>query len=148
MARRAHSLQRFLPRPVPPDALLVARISAAVDRFEEAGAMIEETRALAASKHLTQFEKIMLATLDLVLAGYATSDRWDEVVDEGRKILPGEEFLEILFFRALTAAKHQHWPEVGEVVVEARQKLAEQPAWQQSFDEFVQRLPYGTSIEC
>ena len=141
LARRAYVLQRFLPERVPPDALLVARISAALDGWEETRDMVAEVRELALSRELTRFERAALLALELLLAEETKPDEWERLVDEARFALPGEEFLEILYFRASDAANRSRWDEVARTLTEARDRLAEQPVWQQPFDRLTERQP-------
>ncbi|MCG8417851.1 MAG: protein kinase [Proteobacteria bacterium] len=145
LARRAYALQRFLPEPTPPDALLLARIHAALDHVDEARQMLEEVRSLAYSKRLTRFEQIATAVLDLTLSEQSSSSAWDELLRIARRNLPGEEFLEMLFFCARTAWKSRRWQQAADAIAEAQTKLDEQPTWRQSFAELAEKLPPGLS---
>ncbi len=65
---------------------------------------------------------------------------WNALVAEAGSELPGEELLEIHYFRARAAADARQWQEAAAVVMDARGLLVEYPVWREPFDELIQRV--------
>ena len=135
LALRAYDLQRFLPERAAADALLLARICAALDDVDGLRRMRTEIQTLAQAKQLTQFESSALDMLDLLMSDDPSSREWDRLIESAHSNLPSEEFLEFLFFRARAAIKQGDWSCVHNVLTEARPRLDEHPAWRAPFAE-------------
>ncbi|WP_428263412.1 serine/threonine-protein kinase PknK [Haliangium sp.] len=142
LARRAYALRRFLPDPVPADALLLARILVACERPDEARAATEEARRLFVHQPEDAVTSIFLRLLDRCLDVSDRKNRsneWEELLSAARNSLPDEEFLEVLYFRGRAAARAERWGEVAAVVDEAREKIGQCPVWQGPFVVLAER---------
>jgi hypothetical protein len=143
LARRALALQRFLPAPVPSDALLLARIHAARGERAQAHSVLASARALWQSASPSRSEEIAMRMLDLFLAeehGARELAAWNELVAAAGAELPGEELLELYYFRACAAASARCWQDAARVVTDARDLLSEYPVWQEPFAELAERV--------
>lgn len=143
LARRALALQRFLPAPVPSDALLLARIHAARGERAQAHSVLASARALWQSASPSRSEEIAMRMLDLFLSdehGAAELAAWNELLAAAGAELPGEELLELYYFRACAAASARLWQDAARVVTDARTLLVEYPVWQEPFAELAQRV--------
>ncbi|HWN70102.1 MAG TPA: hypothetical protein VNM90_20820 [Haliangium sp.] len=65
---------------------------------------------------------------------------WTELVALAGAELPGEELLEVYYFRARAAADARQWQAAASVVLDARGLLAEYPVWREPFDELSRRV--------
>lgn len=143
LARRALALQRFLPEPVASDALLLARIHAALGDRAQAHTVLVSARNLLQRGIPPRSEELALRMLDLFLDQEQEAREhaaWNDLVAAAGAELPGEELLEIHYFRARAAADAQQWQTAAAVVMDARGLLAEYPVWREPFDELVQRV--------
>lgn len=140
LARRSYDLQRFFPEPTHVDALLGARILAALEDFAGVAEMIEQARDLAESLPLTHSENIILGMLQRLLdeqAG-APHDReaWHRLTDEARVQLPEEEFLDVLYVRACAARRAHEARDLEEIMAEVNRLVPAHPLWRALFEQF------------
>jgi tetratricopeptide (TPR) repeat protein len=143
LARRAQALQRFLPAPVPSDALLLARIHAARGERAQAHTVLASARALWQSASPSRSEEIAMRMLDLFLSdeqGAPERAAWNQLVAAAGAELPGEELLELYYFRACAAASAREWQDAARVVTDAHALLVEYPVWQEPFTELARRV--------
>jgi serine/threonine protein kinase/tetratricopeptide (TPR) repeat protein len=144
LARRALALQRFLPEPVASDALLLARIHAALGNRAEAHTVLTSARQLIQRTAPSRSEELAMRMLDLFLDQEPVvrdhDAAWNQLVAAASAELPGEELLEIHYFRACAAAEAQRWQAAGAVVTDARALLAEYPVWREPFEELARRV--------
>jgi serine/threonine protein kinase/tetratricopeptide (TPR) repeat protein len=136
LAQRAYALRRFLPAPVPADALLLARILVACDRSDEARSVMEEARTLLGPAGGSELERMVLRMLALCLAedgGEIPKHAWEELETDARDRLPDEEYLEVLYFRGRAAARGERHDELASVLQAARERLDQCPIWQGPF---------------
>lgn len=143
LARRAHALQRFLPAPVAPDMLLLARIHAALDELDAVRAMLARVRALGGAAPPVRSGGIAVAMLELVLAeaeGRASASAWERLIREAEHAVPGEELLELHYFRARAAVAGARWHELARVLADARALVDAHPVWQASFDALARHV--------
>jgi tetratricopeptide (TPR) repeat protein len=149
LARRAYHLRRFLPEPVAVDALLLARILAAYQRPDEARAMVDEARHLANSGEPSISDELVIKMLDLALseASERSSSALDALTRDSQQRLPGEEYLETLFFRARAALQLGHWSVLGDILRAARDKLDEYPVWTAPFEHLEASTPSARSSD-
>ena len=139
VARRSHELQRFLPEQAQLhiDALLLARIHAALEEFDEVARIVSDIRSSTVSSQLPPSEAITLAALELVLAAEKQQDRaedWDGVIERARTESAGEEFLDVLYLRLCTARRHGRPGELTRTLERAQERLAELPVWRVLFE--------------
>ncbi len=143
LAQRAYALRRFLPAPVPADALLLARVLVACDRPVEAHPVVEEAQRLVGAGG-SDLEIIVLRMLALCLTeplSKIRKDDWDRLVIEARDHLPDEEYLEVLYFRGRAAARARSEHELAAVLQAARERLDQCPIWQGPFAALSAALP-------
>jgi serine/threonine protein kinase/tetratricopeptide (TPR) repeat protein len=144
LARRALALQRFLPEPVASDALLLARIHAALGDRAQAHTVLSSARSLLQKGIPPRSEELAMRMLELFLDqdhdAHERGPAWNELVAAAGTELPGEELLEIHYFRARAAADARQWQEAAAVVTEARRLLVEYPVWQDPFNELMRRV--------
>jgi serine/threonine protein kinase/predicted ATPase len=144
LARRALALQRFLPEPVASDVLLLARIHAALGDRAQAHSVLMSARTLLQKGVPPRGEQLAIRMLDLFLNhNQEPRERtagWNELVAAAGSELPGEELLEIHYFRARAAADARQWQEAAAVVMDARGLLVEYPVWREPFDELIRRV--------
>jgi tetratricopeptide (TPR) repeat protein len=144
LARRALALQRFLPEPVASDSLLLARIHAALGDRAQAHTVLSSARSLLQKGASPRSEQLAMRMLDLFLSpnrdARERAAAWNELLAEAGTELPGEELLEIHYFRARAAADARQWQEAAAVVLDARGLLVEYPVWQDPFDELMRRV--------
>jgi tetratricopeptide (TPR) repeat protein len=144
LAQRAYALRRFLPAPVPADALLLARILVACDRADEALPVVEEARNLLGPAGGSDLERIVLRMLALCLTEPISEIRkheWEELVIDARSRLPDEEYLEVLYFRGRAAARAEHHGDLAAVLQAARDRLDQCAIWQGPFAALAAALP-------
>jgi tetratricopeptide (TPR) repeat protein len=130
LARRSYALQRFLPQPVPPDALLLARIHAALGDLAEVRELLGQVHDMSTSDPLSQTQELVVAMLELVV-GAASETAWAALCARARPLMPGEEYLEILYFRARAMLAQRSG--VAAVLAMARPLLDEHPVWHEPF---------------
>lgn len=137
LAQRAYELRRFLSEPPATDALLLARILTASAHDEQARAFVDEARHLAESGEPAVSDELVIRMLDLALAhGDAEeSSHWDELIQAARERFPGEEFLEVLFFRARAALRAGRMETVSRVLAMAKDVLESCLVWGAPFEE-------------
>jgi predicted ATPase len=144
LARRALALQRFLPAPVASDVLLLARIHAALGDRAQAHTVLMSARSLLQKGVPARNEALAMRMLDLFLdqdrEARERTAGWNELVAEAGSELPGEELLEIHYFRARAAADARQWQEAAGVLADARGLLVEYPVWREPFDELIRRV--------
>jgi len=144
LAQRAYALRRFLPAPVPADALLLARILVACDRLAEARPVLEEARSLLGPAGGSELERVVLRMLALCLTERTSEIRkheWEEIVIDARSRLPDEEYLEVLYFRGRAAARAGRHDELASVLHAARERLDQCAIWQGPFAALADALP-------
>jgi tetratricopeptide (TPR) repeat protein len=144
LAQRAYALRRFLPAPVPADALLLARILVACDRPDEARPVVEEARNLLGPAGGSELERVVLRMLALCLTEPITEirkDAWEDLVIDARSRLPDEEYLEVLYFRGRTAARARRHDELAGVLEAAQERLDQCAIWQGPFAALAAALP-------
>ena len=156
-ARRARDLQLRFSWGVPFDALLLARIHAArmeIDQAESFLASLEEECNPVEFEHSV---RVLYHTMQLVLTelrrpgpppvsdasrerakpseatqgdqAAGLSARWDTLVAEAYDHLPGEELVEVLWWRVCVAAHCNQWKEAIRLLGQARACLEEAPIW-------------------
>jgi tetratricopeptide (TPR) repeat protein len=136
LAQRAYALRRFLPAPVPADALLLARILIACDRPDEARPVVEEAQSLLGPAGGSDLERLVLRMLALCLnetISKTLKNEWEELVIEAGNRLPDEEYLEVLYFRGRAAARAGRQAELAGVLQAARERLDQCAIWQGPF---------------
>jgi tetratricopeptide (TPR) repeat protein len=145
-ARRALTLQRFLPEPVVTDVLLVARAHAAARNWGEAKHHTERSRTIADAKpgSVQPGESLLLRALEQVVGDLADRGderraRWGEISASADAELPAEERLEILYFRALDAERAGDREALGEALCSAREQLERTPLLTGLFAEITAR---------
>lgn len=135
-AHRSYALQRFLPEPAHIDTILLARIHAALEQFDALGQLVSETHKLAETLPLTPSEQLSLSMLELILAeaqGKRDPDRWRELTERAKQQLPGEELLDVFYFRARMSIRSGAWDDVQNVIALANPLLAKHPLWRSVF---------------
>jgi tetratricopeptide (TPR) repeat protein len=144
-AQRAYALQRFLPDPVATDALLLGRVLAACDDFAEVRSLVAHARLLmpADDPEKPSHDELALRMLEVTLAdaaGVSSADAWNALIDTARSHLPGEELLEMYYFRARMALNGQRWSELAEILDQVSEKLAKHALWNAPFAVLAERL--------
>jgi eukaryotic-like serine/threonine-protein kinase len=144
LAQRAYALRRFLPAPVPADALLLARVLIACDRADEARPVVEEARSLLGTAGGSELERMVLRMLALCLGEPIDEIQkydWEDLVIDARSRLPDEEYLEVLYFRGRAAARAGRHGELAGVLAAARERLDQCAIWQGPFAALAAALP-------
>lgn len=150
-ARRAYGLQRFLPDPVPTDALLLGRVLIACDELDEAHSLVAHARHLLGPGEPGKppsRDELALRMLELALAeadGVSSAAAWDGLITAAEAHLPGEEVLEIHYFRARTAVKGARWGELAAILERVDERLAKCPIWRAAFARLADCLPARTT---
>ena len=148
LARRACALQRFLPAPVAPDLLLLARIHAALGELDAARHMLAQVRALDDAASHVRSGGIAMTMIELVVdaaQGRVDAAAWDRLLHEAEHHVPGEELLEVHYFRARAAASGGAWDEVARIACSVRALLDAHPVWQAAFDALARSVPRAAS---
>jgi tetratricopeptide (TPR) repeat protein len=144
LAERAYALRRFLPAPVPADALLLARVLVGCDRVDEARPVVEEAQRLLGPAGGSELERLVLRMLALCLAEPISEigkHAWEKLVIEACNLLPDEEYLEVLYFRGRAAARAQRHCELANVLYAAKERLDQCAIWQGPFAALAAALP-------
>jgi hypothetical protein len=126
------------------DALLLARIHAAQGERAQAHTVLSSARSLLQKGIPPRSQELAMRMLDLFLdvdqEARTRTAAWNELVAAAGSELPGEELLEIHYFRARAAADAQQWQAAAAMVMEARDLLVEYPVWKDPFDELMVRV--------
>lgn len=140
VARRSYGLQRFLGERLASDSLRLASILICTDQLDEARALIEEARHLAASGEPSHSEAVQLQMLELVVndADEDQEARWATVIQASRIRLESQQmsianYLEVIFMRGLSAVHKREWDTVADMNAESRRLLPECPIWEKAF---------------
>ncbi len=135
LARRAYTLQRFMPDQLPANLLLLARILAACNRLDEARDRLAEVHRVKDESLTDNTEISLLRMLDIYLDSDDDdhSPRWEDLISSARNNLPHEEFLEILYFRGRAAVYTQRWSELRTTLAQADAYLAQASIWKSAF---------------
>ncbi|MCG8421983.1 MAG: protein kinase [Proteobacteria bacterium] len=142
LARRAKVLRdRFMSEPSIADEILLARIYAARGERLKACSCVHTALQQGGVGDFPIY-RIMVETLALLLGqdsftGDELQVAWDALVGEARANLPGEEQLEVLFFRHKSAALRGCQDECLRVLGEAEPILAKYPIWRANYDFLV-----------
>lgn len=143
LARRSYALQRFFPERTHVDGLLVARILAALRRFDEVEDMLRQTAELAESLPFTTSEEIVRDLLQLLVDeardGEYRERAWSALVGRAREHLSAEEFLDVLHMRARNATHRERTDEAEKAVADAEPLLAGHPLWRVLFERLRRR---------
>lgn len=140
--------QRFLDKAVVEGTLLLARIQLVRGCFGDARellAWIHEHCSLELAEPTLQ---ALAHVIELVLTQEARGDAfratageaWHQVTQKASEGMFSEGLLEVLYWRARTAVSASLWPEVEEILKEARIKLEECPFWRFRFTDLETRL--------
>lgn len=146
LAHRALRLhERFGEATIPEHALLVARIHAARGEIAEAQAQLTWIESHCAAPSRSGAARILEDMLRLVIAcstrqSVRASD-WDALLERARAVVPGEEIVEILWWRARLAVRLARWREAATALDDARGRLNEVPIWRQRIDALGARVP-------
>ncbi len=130
LARRGRLLQeRFLPAPVADDALLLARVTAAVGAAAEARDWLDWVEANVPEAARAPSDRVVSTLLALVVAGDGAIERWDRVLTDARATLAPEELLEALHWAVVAGAPERR----DALLTEARELAADSPIWRRRF---------------
>jgi tetratricopeptide (TPR) repeat protein len=146
LAHRALRLhERFDEVAMSEHALLVARIHAARGEVAEAHTYLSWIESHCPTESLSAAAGIQSDMLGLVIASSTRqavgAADWDALLARARAALPGEELVEILWWRARLAVRFARWGEAASALGEARARLDEVPIWRHRLDALGERIP-------
>ncbi|MCG8423865.1 MAG: protein kinase [Proteobacteria bacterium] len=144
LARRSRVLQERFWKHVPEDALLLARIHTARMEYDDASSLLEWLERECSPQASDPIVHSLYRAVALVLAekrsGQTVAAAWQELVDRARHIIPAEEFIEVLWWRASVAISAERRDEAHQAVQEAQTRLGEAAVWTRCIDELAQLL--------
>jgi tetratricopeptide (TPR) repeat protein len=146
LAHRALRLhERFGETAIPEHALLVARVHAARGEIAEAHTYLAWIESHCPAESLSAAARVLQDMLGLVIASSTRqavgAADWDALVERARTALPGEELVEIIWWRVRLAVRYAKWGEAAAALDEARERLGEVPIWRQRIDALAERIP-------
>ncbi|WP_428262332.1 protein kinase domain-containing protein [Haliangium sp.] len=149
LAARALRLhRRFGESSIPEYALLVARIHAARGESAEAWAHLAWVDARHDQGGHSPATQILERMLHLVLTGQVPGHldaAWDELIDDARAAeVPGEELVELLWWRARLAVRGGRWQLAEAALAEAHALTAKVPIWRARIDTLAARIDRDT----
>lgn len=142
LARRAHLLEkRFVERPVPRCALILARILLSLREYQEASQVadwIVVNCSLKRSSHIWYgfFQIVRLVVAEVRRGAPPPDESWSSLLAlmEGDESLTVEERLELLYWRAVAARLGGRLRELAETLERARPLFPSSPPWKVRFD--------------
>ncbi|HWN69184.1 MAG TPA: protein kinase [Haliangium sp.] len=146
LAHRALRLhERFGETAIPEHALLVARVHAARGEIAEAHSFLAWIESHCPEESLSAAARVLQDMLRLVIASSTRqvvgAADWDALLERARAALPGEELVEMLWWRMRLAVRYAKWGEAASALGEARERLGEVPIWRQRIDALAERIP-------
>jgi len=144
LVRRARRLaERFLDEPAPDELLLEARLQLARGALAEAAVCWRQARA--ARTLATPSADLLSHLVARVLAdaGASVGDEtsWDDLLAAAQRVLPGDELLEHIYWRARSALGRGARAEAEATLAGAAARLADWPVWRHRFEELARAAP-------
>jgi tetratricopeptide (TPR) repeat protein len=134
LARRSRFLQqRFLGRPVPADALLVARVAMAVGEEEEARAALAWVSAEVPAEERSAASDLFARLVEAWLDG-APAEVWRALQQEAASLLSPDDRLEIIYWAARAGRRLGDEELSRAAQAEADACLPEVPIWRRRFE--------------
>jgi hypothetical protein len=137
--------QRFLPEPVPDDALLLARIHAARGEHEQARSMLAWVAAVVRADAIAPSHRLIESMIELATraddAG-AGLKAWQRFLADAEPALTGELLLEAFYLEARAAARDGQSEALARILARGETVLRDYPIWMSSFADLgVQMTP-------
>jgi hypothetical protein len=146
LARRAHVLgQRFFPRSVVLDALLLVRLACALDDLPEATRQLAGVETLGTAQLPPGSVVLLALTRRVVEEGRGSAPRatdgWAALIEESRNACTADERLEVLVMAAHSARRAGDAESLRTYVAEAKEVAQTAPLWTERVEALAMQGP-------